>query len=101
MVGGFVYILKCSNGSYYTGSTRNLNARLEKHQKGIATNFTNKHRPVKLVYFEEYDRIAKAYEREKQIQGWTRAKKEALITGASEELKRLATCKNDTHFKNN
>lgn len=94
MVGGFVYILKCSNGSYYTGSTRNLNARLEKHQKGIATNFTNKHRSVKLVYFEEYDRIAKAYEREKQIQGWTRAKKEALITGASEELiKRLAACK--------
>jgi len=100
MIGGFMYILECSNGSYYTGSARNLSNRLEKHNKGIATNFTNKYRPVKLVYFEEFDRIAKAYEREKQIQGWSRVKKEALIAGASEDLKRLAACKNDTHFKN-
>ena len=100
MIGGYMYILKCANGSFYTGSTTNIIARLLKHQNGIACNFTNKFGPVKLVYYEEFDLISKAYEREKQIQGWTRAKKEALIKGAIVDLERLSTCKNETHFSN-
>ncbi|MBI9061939.1 MAG: GIY-YIG nuclease family protein [Marinilabiliaceae bacterium] len=58
---GFMYILECSNGQFYTGSTKNLNRRLAQHQAGEGANFTKKHLPVKLVYFEEYDRIDVAF----------------------------------------
>ncbi len=78
---GYMYILECSNGSYYTGSTINLEFRLEEHQNGEGANHTKKFLPVRLVYFEEYQRIDKAFYREKQVQGWSRKKKEALING--------------------
>ena len=52
-----MYILKCGNGDYYTGSTKNLERRIEEHQLGLGANFTKKHLPVKLVYFEVFDRI--------------------------------------------
>ena len=81
-----VYILKCANGLYYTGSTHDLEKRLAEHQSGQGANFTRKHLPVELVYFEEYDRIDEAYFREKQIQGWIRKKKEALIKGELDKL---------------
>lgn len=95
---GYTYILQCANGAYYTGSTIDLERRLEQHQSGQGANFTHKHLPVKLVYYEEYDRIDVAFYREKQIQGWTRKKKEALINGDSNALHKAAECKNDTHF---
>ena len=76
---GWVYILKCSDDSYYTGSTNNLERRLEQHNQGEGANHTKNRLPVKLIYFEEYSRIDKAFYREKQIQGWSRKKKEALI----------------------
>ncbi len=76
---GFVYVLKCSNGKYYTGSTTNLEKRLWQHQNGEGSNFTKAHLPVELVYVEEFERIDDAFYREKQIQGWSRKKKEALI----------------------
>ena len=77
----YMYILKCSDGSYYTGSTRELEKRVMEHNLGLGANYTRKHRPVELVYFEEFQRVDDAFAREKQVQGWSRAKKDALIQG--------------------
>ena len=96
---GYMYILQCCDESYYTGSTNNLELRLAQHQAGEGANHTKKRLPVKLVYFEEYARIDEAFYREKQVQGWSRKKKEALIKGMPEELHRLAECMNQTHYK--
>jgi putative endonuclease len=85
-----MYILKCSNRLYYVGSTNNLDLRIEKHNAGEGANFTKKNLPVELVYFEEFDRIDEAFFREKQIQGWSRKKKEALINGEFEKLTELS-----------
>lgn len=95
-----MYILECSDGSYYTGSTKNLELRLAKHQSGEGANHTKKRLPVELVYFEEYERIEQAFYREKQVQGWSRKKKEALIEGMPEKLHELAQCLNETSHKN-
>ncbi|MGN7515112.1 MAG: GIY-YIG nuclease family protein [Allomuricauda sp.] len=96
---GFVYILECSDGSYYTGSTIDLEKRINEHQNGRGANHTKKRLPVKLLYVEEYLSIATAFEREKQIQGWSRSKKKALITGDFDALPNLSECKNETNFK--
>ena len=85
-----MYILECADGSYYVGSTRNLDRRIAEHQQGLGAKYTLGRLPVKLVYGEEYDRIADAYAREKQVQGWRRAKREALIYGDPELLPELA-----------
>ena len=87
---GWMYILRCADGSYYTGSTINLNRRLEQHQNGGGANHTRRRLPVELVYVEVYDRIQTAFRREKQIQRWRREKKEALINGRTELLPELA-----------
>lgn len=93
---GYVYILKCANGSYYTGSTTDLERRLWQHQNGEGANFTKEHLPVELVYVEEFSRIEDAFYREKQIQGWSRKKKEALIAGDFNKLHELAKCHGST-----
>ncbi|UOK41490.1 MULTISPECIES: GIY-YIG nuclease family protein [Flavobacterium] len=87
---GYLYILECADGSYYTGSTTDLERRLEQHQRGEGANHTKKRLPVKLRYYEEYHRIDQAFYREKQIQGWSRKKKEALMQGNLELLSTLA-----------
>lgn len=87
---GWMYILKCSDGSYYTGSTNDLDRRLEQHKRGEGANHTKSRLPIKLIYFEEYNRIDEAFYREKQIQGWSRKKKEALIRGDYKELVELS-----------
>ncbi len=97
---GYMYILQCSDGSYYTGSTKDLLLRLEQHQNGEGANYTKNRLPVKLLYFEEYNRIDKAFYREKQIKRWSRKKKEALINNQTERLHELSECKNETHYKN-
>jgi putative endonuclease len=97
---GYTYILECSDGSYYTGSTQDLEKRLQQHNAGEGANHTKKRLPVKLAYYEEFNRIDEAFYREKQIQGWSREKKEALINGELNKLNKLAECKNDTHFSN-
>lgn len=97
---GYMYILECVDGSYYTGSTKDLQIRLAQHQAGEGANHTKKRLSVKLVYFEEYNRIDEAFYREKQVQGWSRKKKEALINGMPDELHKLAECMNETHYKN-
>jgi putative endonuclease len=85
-----MYILECADGSYYIGSTKNLERRIPEHQQGLGAKYTSNRLPVKLVYGEEYDRVADAYAREKQVQGWRRAKREALIDGDPELLPALA-----------
>ena len=90
-----MYILKCADGSYYTGSTKNLELRYKQHQLGEGANHTKKRLPVKLVYYEEYARIDDAFYREKQVQGWSRNKKEALIRDDSAALPKLAIAYRD------
>ncbi|MCX7987705.1 MAG: GIY-YIG nuclease family protein, partial [Bacteroidales bacterium] len=85
-----MYILKCSDGSYYVGSTTNLELRLAQHRAGEGANHTRKRLPVELVYYEEYARIDEAFYREKQVQRWRREKKEALIKGEYDKLPELA-----------
>jgi putative endonuclease len=97
---GYTYILECASGSFYTGSTIDLERRIWQHQNGEGANHTKKYLPVKLVYFETYKRIDEAFYREKQIQGWGRKKKIALINSMTEELKKLAECMNETHYMN-
>lgn len=99
-VKGYMYILECADGSYYTGSTKDLERRLEQHQRGEGANHTRKRLPVKLVYYETFSRIDHAFYREKQVQGWSRKKKEALINNQSEKLHQLAECRNETHYRN-
>jgi type I site-specific restriction endonuclease len=87
---GYMYVLECADGSLYVGSTRDLRLRLRQHNLGEASQHTAARRPVKLIYYERFDCINEAFKREKQIQGWSRAKKAALIRGNISELKQLA-----------
>ena len=87
---GFTYILQCSDDSYYIGSTKDIELRMEQHVRGEGANHTKKRLPVKLVYLEEFTRIDEAFYREKQIQGWSRSKKEALICGNYNQLPELS-----------
>jgi len=93
-----MYILKCSDGTFYTGSTKYLATRLEQHQAGLGSNYTSIRLPVELVYFEEFERIDHAFYREKQIQNWSHKKKVALIGNKFNLLHDLASCKNGTHY---
>jgi predicted GIY-YIG superfamily endonuclease len=86
----WMYILKCGDGSYYVGSTKNLDLRIAQHQSGNGSRYTSGRLPVELVYGEEYERVVDAYAREKQVQNWGRAKREALIAGKPEILPALA-----------
>ena len=86
----FLYILVCGDGSFFVGSTRNLDARMAQHYSGSGGAYTAKRQPVKLVFAQEFDRIDEAYEREKQVQGWSRAKRLALIEGRMNDLPRLS-----------
>jgi predicted GIY-YIG superfamily endonuclease len=75
----YVYILECSDGSYYTGHTDDLEARLSAHQTGTFGGYTSKRRPVELVYHETFGTRDEAFDAERRIKGWRREKKEALI----------------------
>jgi putative endonuclease len=87
---GYMYILECADTSFYTGSTKYLDTRFQQHQNGQGANYTKRRLPVKLVYYEEYLRIDEAFRHEKQVQGWSRKKKLALIEGKPELLPKLA-----------
>jgi len=86
----WMYILECADGSYYVGSTVDLERRLEQHQKDIGAVYTSKRLPVRLAYFEGYELISEAYHREKRVQRWSRTKREALNEGNLELLPGLA-----------
>lgn len=102
-----MYILLCSNDTFYTGSTKNLEQRVATHQAVEGANYTKKHLPVKLLYCEVFDRIDYAFKREKQacaelcrsMQNWSRKKKIALKSGRVELLHPLAECMNFSHCK--
>jgi putative endonuclease len=84
------YMLRCGDGSYYVGSSRNVEHRLWQHATGLGGDYTSKRQPVELVYLEEFDRIDWAYAREKQLQGWSRKKREALIQQRIDDLPALS-----------
>ena len=76
----YTYILRLANDQYYVGSTIDLQRRIKEHNEG-QDKFTRSHLPVILVYFEEYQTQLEAWQREKQLHGWSRTKKEKLISG--------------------
>ncbi|MEM6719867.1 MAG: GIY-YIG nuclease family protein [Bacteroidota bacterium] len=87
----YVYILKCSDNSYYTGVTSNLEKRFEQHQKGFYKScYTYLRRPVSLVFYASFSDINLAIDTEKQLKKWSRAKKEAVINDEYEALPNLA-----------
>ncbi|MDE9364625.1 GIY-YIG nuclease family protein [Luteipulveratus sp. YIM 133132] len=86
----WAYILRCNDGSYYVGSTRDLQFRFSQHQAGEGAAYTRRRRPVELVWAQEFGRLDEAFAREKQVQGWSRAKREALIMAATERLPALS-----------
>ncbi|MXV51512.1 GIY-YIG nuclease family protein [Pedobacter sp. HMF7647] len=96
-----VYILRCADNSYYTGITNNIEARLQQHQQGInETAYTHFRRPVELVFAEHFNDVNQAIAFEKQVKGWSRKKKEAIIAQNWIALKDLSKCNNDSHYKN-
>jgi predicted GIY-YIG superfamily endonuclease len=88
----WVYILLCADGTYYVGSTRDLARRVWEHNMGLGSTYTRRpgRRPVTLVWSQECEHIGEAFSLEKQIQGWSRAKREALIRGDVDALPALA-----------
>ncbi|MDH5435843.1 MAG: GIY-YIG nuclease family protein [Gammaproteobacteria bacterium] len=89
----WVYILKCADGSYYTGHTDNIEARIYQHQSGQIISYTQTRLPVNLSFVEEFSTRIEALERERQIKGWSRKKKEALMRKDWKELSDLAHAK--------
>lgn len=86
----YMYILKCNDNSYYVGSTIDLERRIGQHNHGEGAEYTKHRLPVELVYFEECSNIKDAFLREKQVQGWSRKKREALINNQHEKLPELS-----------
>jgi len=93
---GYMYILECSDGSFYVGSTHDLDLRLAQHQAREGANYTKKLLPVRLIYFEAFSRIDEAFYREKQVQGWSRRKKLALINSEHDKLPELSKAYRDS-----
>jgi len=85
-----MYILECSDRTTYVGSTINLEARLWQHQMGEGALYTQNRLPVRLLYCEQYDRVEDAFRREKQVQGWSKAKRLALVHDHPERLPGLS-----------
>lgn len=96
----FVYILKCSDGGYYTGHTNNLERRLAEHNSGNYDSYTKSRRPLRLVYSTELNERKQAFYLERKIKSWSRKKKEALIKGDFKLLHKYSECKNETHYRN-
>ena len=87
------YMLKCSDGSYYVGHTDNMEQRLAGHQSGAFPGYTYKRRPVELIWNDAFQTRDDAKTAEKQIKGWSRAKKEALAQGNWDQISELAKCR--------
>ena len=85
-----MYILRCSDGSYCTGSTNNLDTRLAQHTAGEGGAYTARRLPVKLAYSCEFASLLEAFLFERQVKGWSRRKKEALLRGDYEALVELS-----------
>ena len=91
----WVYILRCADGSYYTGHTDNLEKRIAKHNTGaISSCYTFKRRPLTLAFTQDFQTREEALASEQQIKGWSRKKKEAMMRGDWVEVSRLAKSSN-------
>ena len=86
----WVYIVRCADRSYYTGHTDDLERRIAAHQSGEIKGYTSTRLPVALIYSQDFVTRAEALEHERQVKGWSRKKKEALIRGDWTEISRLA-----------
>ena len=87
----FVYLLRCNDGHYYVGmANESVERRVAEHNAGTYDGYTKSRRPVTLLFAQEFDRITDAIAAERQLKGWTRAKKEALIRGDFDLLQELA-----------
>jgi putative endonuclease len=86
----WTYIVRCADDSYYVGSTVDLDRRLSEHNLGLGAVYTRKRRPVVLVWSAEFELVEEAFAFEKQVQGWGRRKREALINGEMDLLPVLA-----------
>src|SRR5215208_1591476 len=91
-MGAFAYMLRCADGSYYIGSATgdDLSRRIAEHESGAYPGYTYTRRPIRLVWHEHFDRITDAIAAERQIKGWSRGKKEALIKGDWDSMQRLS-----------
>ena len=87
------YILRCADGSYYVGHTDDMEKRLAEHQSGVYPGYTYKRRPVELFWNDAFQMRDDAKAAEKQIKGWSRAKKEALARGDWKIVSELARCR--------
>ena len=97
----YVYTLKCKDDSYYTGVTNDMERRWYEHETELnKTSCTHNKRPVKLVFCEDFLDFNQAIAFEKQVKGWTRIKKEAIISDNWNKLKELSVCKNESSHKN-
>lgn len=97
----YVYILRCADDSYYTGVTNNTERRLWEHNEGLNPEcYTFTRRPIELVYYTHSPEPLQAIAFEKQVKGWSRKKKEALINEQWDLLPGLSECKNESHHRN-
>ncbi len=87
----WTYIVRCADETYYVGSTVDLERRLSEHNLGLGAAYTRRRRPVVLVWSAEFERVDEAFAFEKQVQGWGRRKREALIAGDLDALPTLAS----------
>lgn len=92
----YVYILRCADGSYYVGHTDNVEQRLAAHEIGEVPGYTRTRRPIHLVFVESFPSRDDAFKIERQIKGWSRAKKAALIKGDWKRLTELARAHGST-----
>ena len=93
--GAYLYILRCADGRYYVGTTRkSLEERLGEHNAGLHGGYTATRRPVTMVFAQHFETITDAVSAERQVKGWSRAKKEAMIKGEWNRLSELAKRRN-------
>lgn len=97
----FVYIIKCSDNTYYTGMTNNINRRWQEHcySEENKEAYTYNRKPLELVFYETFNDVKQAFEFERKIKKWSSHKKEALINKNWNKLKELSECRNQTHYK--
>ena len=86
----YVYVPRCSDGPFYVGHTNDLEHRLAAHERGAIEGYAPSRRPVELVFSDRFSRRLEAFHRERQIEGWSRARKEALIKGDRDGLVELS-----------
>jgi len=75
----YIYVLHCKDGSYYTGSTNNVEKRFKDHLLGKGARYTKSHKPIEIIYQEEFSTKSEALKREVEIKNWSREKKEKLV----------------------